>query len=50
MAATVPPLPSLAEFPEETEDKELNLKQEREKAGFRKALFPHEGCGIKKKG
>ena len=31
VAATIPPLPSLAEFPEEIEHKELNLKQEREK-------------------
>ena len=37
MAAIVPPLPSLAEFSEETGMKELNLKQEKEKAGFRKA-------------
>ena len=30
VAATVPPLPSLAEFPEEEGDKELDLEQERE--------------------
>ena len=49
MPATVPLLPSLAEFPEEKGDKELNLKQGREKAGFTKAMFPRAGCGIKKK-
>ena len=38
MAATVPPLPSLAEFPEEKEDKELNLKQER-KIRFQKSSY-----------
>jgi hypothetical protein len=35
----VPPLPSLAEFPEEG-DKELESEHEREKISFRKALIP----------
>ena len=42
-------LPSLAEFPEEKEDKELNLKQEREKKQVSKKQFFHVKDGVSKK-
>ena len=46
-AVTVPPLPSLAEFPEEG-DKELESEHEREKISFRKAVIPCLGSFSKK--
>ena len=48
-ATTVPPLPSLAEFPEEG-DKELESEHEREKISFRKAVIPCLGPFSKKEG
>ena len=48
-AVTVPPLPSLAEFPEEG-DKELESEHEREKISFRKAVIPCLGPFSKKEG
>jgi hypothetical protein len=46
-AATVPPLPSLAELPEEG-DKELESEHEREKISFRKTVIPCLGSFSKK--
>ena len=43
----MPPLPSLAEFPEEG-DKELESEHEREKISFRKAVIPCLGSFSKK--
>ena len=48
-ATTVPPLPSLAEFPEEG-DKELEFEHERERISFRKAVIPCLGPFSKKEG
>ena len=48
MVATVSPLPSLAEFPEEKEDKELTLKQEKKQV-LEKQLFHVQDVVSKKK-
>ena len=45
----MPPLPSLAEFPEEG-DKELEFEHEREKISFRKAVIPCLGPFSQKRG
>jgi hypothetical protein len=45
----VPPLPSLAEFPEEG-DKELEFEHESERISFRKAVIPCLGPFSKKRG
>ena len=48
MVATVSPLPSLAEFPEEKEDKELTLKQEKKQVS-EKQFFHVQDVVSKKK-
>jgi hypothetical protein len=48
-ATTVPPLPCLAEFPEEG-DKELEFEHGRERISFRKAVIPCLGPFSKKEG
>lgn len=48
-AATVSPLPSLAEYGEEG-DKELESEHEKEKISFRKAVIPSLGSFSKKQG
>ena len=45
----MPPLPCLAEFPEEG-DKELEYEQQRERKVFRKAVIPCLGSFSKKEG
>ena len=49
MVATVSPLPSLAEFPEEKEDKELTLKQEKKQVS-EKQFFHVQDVVSKKNG
>jgi hypothetical protein len=43
----VPPIPSLAEFPEEG-DKELEFEHERDRISFRKSVIPCLGSFSKK--